>query len=194
MIPPLQFSQISKIPLELVVSLFIVGFILYYASLLPRKKRRKEREAAKEKYKEEQKLERIERYKLQIEARENRKKNRRQQLKSRLIPSFLSPKKYRNLWNENASEKTNPAPENLKNELYFERANQRCEWCEEWVDTPEIHHIVPRSEGGINTAENLIVLCPNCHRKADRGVLSRSKLEYKLNRQMEKWSTISEQS
>ncbi len=193
MVLPLQFSQISKIPLELVVILFIVGFILYYISLPIRKKRRKEREAAKEKYKEEQKLERIERYKLQIESRENRKKIRRQQLKSRLIPSFLYPKKYRNFWNDNYSKKTNPAPENLKNELYFERANQRCEWCEEWVDTPEIHHIVPRFEGGKNTAENLIVLCPNCHRKADRGILSKSKLEYKLKRQAEKRSTISEQ-
>lgn len=191
---PLQPLQIFEIPLETVVALFIVGFILYYVSLPLRKKRKKEREVAKAKYKEEQKLERIERYKLQIEARDNRKKIRRQKLKSRLIPSFLYPKKYRNLWNDDPFEKINPAPENLKNELYFERANQHCEWCEEWVDTPEIHHITPRSEGGKNIAENLIVLCPNCHRKADRGIISKSKLEYKLNRQMEKRSTISDPS
>ena len=77
------------------MALFTIGFILYYISLPLRKKRRKERAAAKEKYKEEQKLERIERYKLQIEARQNRKKIRRQQLKSRLIPSFLSLKNIR---------------------------------------------------------------------------------------------------
>ena len=183
---PLQILESLEIPLDLLVALFVAGFILYSIFLPLRKKRRKEMAAAKEKYKEEQKLERIERYKLQIEARQNRKKIRRQQLKSRLIPSFLSLKKHRGTWDEDAFEKTNPTPENLKNELYFERANQHCEWCEEWVDTPEIHHIVPRSEGGKNTAGNLIVLCPNCHRKADRGVLSRSKLEYKLNRQLGK--------
>tara|TARA_Y100001970_G_scaffold292291_1_gene432950 strand:+ start:15 stop:575 length:561 start_codon:yes stop_codon:yes gene_type:complete len=183
---PLQLLQIFEISLEIVVVLFIIGFILYYISLPLRKKRRRERAAAKEKYKEEQKLERIERYKLQIESRQNRKKIRRQQLKSRLIPSFLSLKKHKRSWDEDVFEKTNPTPENLKNELYFERANQHCEWCEEWVDTPEIHHIVPRSEGGKNTTGNLIVLCPNCHRKADHGVLSRSKLEYKLNRKTEK--------
>ncbi len=189
---PLQILEFREIPLELLVALCLAGFFLYYISAPFRKKRREEKETAREKYKEEQKIERIERYKLQIMARENRKKVRRQRLKSLLIPSFLNSKIHRDTWGQTLSEKTDPTPENLKNELYFERANQHCEWCEERVDTPEIHHIVPRSEGGKNTASNLIVLCPNCHRKADRGVISRSKLEYKLNRKMENWSSISD--
>lgn len=72
--------------------------------------------------------------------------------------------------------KTPPAPENLRNDLYFERANRQCEWCDEPVDSPDVHHIKPRDEGGPNEPKNLIVLCPNCHRKADRGMISRSKL------------------
>jgi hypothetical protein len=78
-------------------------------------------------------------------------------------------------------EKTPPAPESLRNELFFERANRRCEYCNEQIDQPDIHHIVSRSEGGPNERNNLIVLCPNCHRKADNGMISKSKLRYQLN-------------
>ncbi|WP_083252731.1 HNH endonuclease [Haladaptatus sp. W1] len=80
-------------------------------------------------------------------------------------------------------EKVPPPTTTLKNELYFERANRRCEWCDERVDSPDIHHIKPRAEGGQNHSENLIVLCPNCHRKADRGAISRSKLKYQVKKQ-----------
>jgi len=27
----------------------------------------------------------------------------------------------------------------------------------------QIHHIIPISEGGLNTLENMILLCPKCH-------------------------------
>lgn len=84
-----------------------------------------------------------------------------------------------------SNEKTPPAPESLKNELIFERADLDCEWCGDHVDQPEVHHIQPRSEGGPNTQANLAVLCPNCHRKADRGGISRSKLKAKIRRQIE---------
>lgn len=82
---------------------------------------------------------------------------------------------------EDSTEKTPPAPEPLKNELFFERADRQCEYCGESVDQPDVHHIVPRSEGGLNERSNLIVLCPNCHRKADSGLISRSKLRYQLD-------------
>jgi hypothetical protein len=82
---------------------------------------------------------------------------------------------------DSSVERTPPAPESLRNELYFERADGQCEWCEDEVDAPEVHHIQPRSEGGPNEPSNLAVLCPNCHQKADRGVISRSKLRYKIS-------------
>lgn len=82
-------------------------------------------------------------------------------------------------------ERTPPAPQSLKNELYFDRANQHCEWCDNRTDHPEVHHVKPRSEGGPNEPSNLIVLCPDCHRKADGGGISRTKLRAKVRRQAE---------
>lgn len=41
----------------------------------------------------------------------------------------------------------------------------------------EIHHIVPVSEGGSGKLDNLIMLCPNCHKKADYGVITRDELK-----------------
>lgn len=81
---------------------------------------------------------------------------------------------------ESEQEKTPPTPEKLKRELIFGRADQECEWCGDFVDNPEVHHIKPRSEGGPNKPNNLIVLCPTCHRKADSGGISQTKLREKL--------------
>lgn len=81
------------------------------------------------------------------------------------------------------AEKTPPAPQSLKDDLYFERADKCCEWCDVQVDSPDVHHIKPREEGGPNRRQNLIVLCPNCHRKADRGMISRSKLRRAISSQ-----------
>ena len=38
------------------------------------------------------------------------------------------------------------------------------------------HHIVPVCEGGANTEENLILLCPNCHTMAHAGYITRETL------------------
>lgn len=80
------------------------------------------------------------------------------------------------------SERTPPAPQSLKDDLYFDRANQKCEWCSERIDQPHVHHIEPRRDGGPNTPSNLIVLCPGCHAKADRGAISKTKLRSKVRR------------
>ncbi len=58
------------------------------------------------------------------------------------------------------------------------RANGRCEGC--FRNAPfirkkdgspylEVHHIVPLSVGGEDTVENVIALCPNCHRERHFG-------------------------
>jgi len=86
---------------------------------------------------------------------------------------------------ESSTEKTPPTPEKLKNDLIFDRADQQCEWCEESFDHPHVHHIKPRREGGPNDPDNLVVLCPNCHEKADRNAIPRSKLKAKVSRLME---------
>ena len=81
-------------------------------------------------------------------------------------------------------EKTPAPPQKLKNELFFDRADRHCEYCGKQFDQLHIHHIKPRREGGPNTRKNLIVLCPNCHSKADSGTISRSKLRYKVKEQL----------
>lgn len=48
-----------------------------------------------------------------------------------------------------------------------------CGWDD---DTCDVHHIHPRKEGGSDELTNLAVLCPNHHRGADRGKISREEL------------------
>lgn len=40
----------------------------------------------------------------------------------------------------------------------------------------ELHHIVPISEGGSPGVNNTILLCPNCHKKVHRGIISQQQL------------------
>ncbi len=60
----------------------------------------------------------------------------------------------------------------------LERANGFCERCKNLApflkDTDnsaylEVHHKKPLAEGGNDTVENAIALCPNCHRQAHYG-------------------------
>lgn len=46
----------------------------------------------------------------------------------------------------------------------------------------DIHHVVPWAQCQAHEYENLIALCPNCHRRADRGDIDRKSLKlYKAN-------------
>ncbi|AOY76703.1 PIN domain-containing protein [Clostridium formicaceticum] len=44
-------------------------------------------------------------------------------------------------------------------------AREKCDICQEEYPYLEIHHKIPLSEGGQDVIDNIIVLCPNCHRK-----------------------------
>lgn len=48
----------------------------------------------------------------------------------------------------------------------YGEACQRCGWEEALCD---VHHKIPRSQGGKNTIANAVVLCPNCHRIVHSG-------------------------
>lgn len=50
---------------------------------------------------------------------------------------------------------------------------QRCEFCGEWTSKFEVHHVVPRAEGGKSTIENAYGFCRSCHQKEQRGTISR---------------------
>jgi hypothetical protein len=50
-----------------------------------------------------------------------------------------------------------------------------CPFCgEKEIVSLDIHHIVPREEGGGNEPSNLILLCKNCHGKVTSGVFPRA--------------------
>ena len=58
------------------------------------------------------------------------------------------------------------------------RAEGRCELCKKpgpFISNRtalrylEVHHIKPLSQGGADTVENTIALCPNCHRECHHG-------------------------
>ena len=58
-------------------------------------------------------------------------------------------------------------PKAVKDRLLVE-AMHRCCLCPEHHDMTDVHHIVPISEEGPNTAENLMAVCPTCHAKIHR--------------------------
>ena len=69
----------------------------------------------------------------------------------------------------------------------------RCPFCQ-FDFCYEIHHIKPRKDGGNENTNNLILLCPNCHRKAQSGVIEEEMLKqytigtkYSADEMMEKF-------
>lgn len=57
--------------------------------------------------------------------------------------------------------------------------NTACSMCG-WNETSlDIHHIKPKAKGGSDDHSNLIIVCPNCHRKAHEGKYSIEELKQK---------------
>lgn len=54
-------------------------------------------------------------------------------------------------------------------ELLNDTSCSNCSWN---LETCDIHHIIPKKLGGSDDFNNLVILCPNCHRLADRGKLT----------------------
>ena len=63
----------------------------------------------------------------------------------------------------------------------LKRAKSACKICGWDECSLDLHHIVPISKGGFNNLENLICLCPNCHRKCHNGFFT---IEYLQERSM----------
>ncbi len=57
-------------------------------------------------------------------------------------------------------------------EIAFNAFGEKCEVCG-YVLSVDVHHIIPRSEGGENDPANLAVLCPNHHREMHIGILTK---------------------
>ncbi|MES3092735.1 HNH endonuclease signature motif containing protein [Sphingomonas aerolata] len=78
-------------------------------------------------------------------------------------------------------ERRPPIPADIKRRVLVE-AGHRCAipTCR-YIET-ELHHIVPWSQSKVHEYDNLIALCANCHRRADRGEIDRKSLRlYKFN-------------
>lgn len=89
-----------------------------------------------------------------------------------------------------SNEERPPIPTELRRQVLVE-AGHRCAipTCRH-IDV-DVHHIVPWEQCKEHKYENLIALCPNCHRRADRGEIDRKSLRiYKANLRfaMEKYS------
>lgn len=55
----------------------------------------------------------------------------------------------------------------------FQEANSTCPFCgEREISFLDIHHMIPRSQGGPNEELNLILACKKCHTDIEEGVLS----------------------
>jgi 5-methylcytosine-specific restriction endonuclease McrA len=70
----------------------------------------------------------------------------------------------------------------------LKRAKIECAMCG-WNRTSlDIHHILPRSEGGSDELNNLIALCPNCHRLAHEKQYTSDELKQRyLNSRLTEW-------
>lgn len=60
----------------------------------------------------------------------------------------------------------------------LQRGRQACGICETLLDVFDTDHIVPRAAGGSNRPENLMALCPTCHRRKSAAEAKRIR-EYK---------------
>lgn len=58
-------------------------------------------------------------------------------------------------------------PKNVK-EIIFNRDDHRCILCKSIRGIPNAH-VVRRSRGGMGVEQNIVTLCPACHRAFDEG-------------------------
>lgn len=71
-----------------------------------------------------------------------------------------------------SSPKRKPLPRKLEKEIY-QQFQSRCPFCGvEDVATFQVHHIEPYATVEEHKAENLILLCANCHQKVEAGKIS----------------------
>lgn len=66
----------------------------------------------------------------------------------------------------------------IKKKLFKLQNKPHCEFCgNDNEKILQIHHIKPVCEGGNNAEKNLIILCPNCHKLAHVGLISKEELQ-----------------
>jgi 5-methylcytosine-specific restriction endonuclease McrA len=69
---------------------------------------------------------------------------------------------------KNAVHRQRPNHQRIKN-ARIKETNSTCEACRAKMPSPtllHLHHITPIAQGGTDTDDNTVLLCPNCHTKA----------------------------
>lgn len=53
--------------------------------------------------------------------------------------------------------------------VVLQRDNYTCQRCKKQPKISDVHHIIPlgESDGGTNDLDNLISLCPKCHKEVE---------------------------
>ncbi len=111
-------------------------------------------------------------YKVNFESDVNKSLNDSpEKRRSRLSSSSKTPRVVYRLVKDYSRD-----PDVVAEALY--RANGRCEKCQAKAPFTkrsngqpylEVHHIIPLSQGGLDSLSNVISLCPNCHREVHFG-------------------------
>lgn len=80
----------------------------------------------------------------------------------------LSHERWGSYWQKNNGSRLRESMTQMMRRRFVEEC-ALCGWKEEACDA---HHITPVAEGGLNIVSNMILLCPNHHRLADRRKIS----------------------
>lgn len=73
-----------------------------------------------------------------------------------------------------------------KKRAIMEVVGNKCEMGGCNNSANDVHHIKPVAKGGTNVGSNLVVLCANCHRDADRDKITQTKMKGIVKNRSEK--------
>ncbi len=69
--------------------------------------------------------------------------------------------------------------EQLRIDLYNNRAREHCEWCGKWIALNEAcpHHKKSRGSGGGNEPDNILICCLKCHSAIHSGTITKRMID-----------------
>jgi 5-methylcytosine-specific restriction endonuclease McrA len=179
----------------------VIGFVVFLIASTDiflseeERRKRKEREIRLEKEveeklkkreeerKKEQEIERSILRKRLIKEKADELEGLTEEEKEYLLKKWIEKEEEKELDREHKKEITKPEmekvapPSTTEKERLIQIVGTRCCYpnCKETLAL-EVHHIIPRAEGGTNKENNLVVLCPNHHRMARDGTIPRERL------------------
>ena len=78
----------------------------------------------------------------------------------------------------NRKNKIRAEQSSIKRKMLKNQKIAHCEYCgNKTKEILQIHHIDSVASGGNNDLNNLIILCPNCHKAAHAGIIKKDELQ-----------------